>query len=166
MCLSILFCIIFFKFSRQNQRNAMKQKVFIRILIFCFLLECCLIGECIGIEKHKDDILPLSNNSSSQRLSGDTFGRNCSNSITISSDGLACQFQESLLGTYYKTSKIVRNWPTWKIDPQRLLHRCSWAEGLSYDLVTYGWSFKRKSNWNDVGARLNSWWIDKDIGML
>ena len=129
----------------------MKQKVFIRILIFCFSLECCLIGECIGIEKHKDDILPLSNNSSSQRLSGEIFGRNCSNSITLSSDGPVCQFQESLLGTYYKTSKIVRNWPTWKIDPQRLLNRCSWAEGLSYDLVTYGWSFKWRSNGNDVG---------------
>ena len=113
----------------------MKPKVFIWILIFCFSLECYVIAEkidlmeLIGIEKHNDEILPLGNNSRSQRFSENTFGMNCSNSITISSDGPACRVPGNVLGTYKMTSKIVMNWPRWKLGPQRFLYRCSWAKG-------------------------------------
>merc|ERR1712224_691846 len=44
------------------------------------------------------------------------------------------------------TSKIVMNWPTWKLGPQRFLYRCSWGKGQWADC----WLFV-KSNGNDVG---------------
>ena len=133
----------------------MKPKVFIRILIFCFSLECYVIAEkidlmeLIGIEKDKDEILPLSNNSSGQTFPGNTFGKNCSNAITISSDGPTCRFQEYVLGTYVIniTSKIVMaNLENRFSVVQRFLYRCPWAKGSSYDCWLFG-----KSNGNDVG---------------
>ena len=54
------------------------------------------------------DIGPKSNNSAHRRLPRNVTGRYCSTSITISSDGQACDYQGSVLGTYVMTSEMHR----------------------------------------------------------
>ena len=66
---------------------------------------------------------PKTYNSTHRRLPRNVMGLYCSTSITISSDGQACDYQGSVLGTYNMTSEMHRKWPTWKMKSQRFLYR-------------------------------------------
>ena len=70
------------------------------------------------------DIGPKSNNSAHRRLQRNVMGgRLCSTSITLLSDGQACDYQGSVLGTYVMTSEMHRKWTTWKMKSEKFLYR-------------------------------------------